>query len=138
MIQHIVLIKCKGATMEEDTVAAFEAARALFDEIEWFQSLTLGRNRAEADHGFTHALIVNLADEDALGSYLAHPTPDALCPGATAAARGAAHRARHPGRHDPQRAPTVRDWVWGASVGIGLCWMTERVPPLQALAASGA
>jgi len=36
------------------------------------------------------------------------------------------------------RAPTVRDWVWGASVGIGLCWMTERVPPLQALAASGA
>jgi hypothetical protein len=37
-----------------------------------------------------------------------------------------------------RRAPTVRDLAWGASVGMGLRWTTERVHPLQTLAESGA
>jgi hypothetical protein len=48
-------------------------ARHLLDEIDGVQRLTIGRNRGPSDHGFTHALIVNLPDEDALRSYLDHP-----------------------------------------------------------------
>lgn len=72
MIQHIVLLKWKPGTTDEQIDAAFGQARQLVDEIDGVERVTLGRNRGEADHGYTHALIVMLSD-DALASYLGHP-----------------------------------------------------------------
>jgi hypothetical protein len=72
VIQHIVLLKWKPGTTEEQIDAAFVKAQQLVDEIDGVERITLGRNRGHADHGYTHALIVKLAD-DALESYLEHP-----------------------------------------------------------------
>lgn len=72
MIQHIVLLKWKPGTTDEQIDVAFSQAQQLVDEIDGVNRVTLGRNRGEADHGYTHALIVKLSD-DALAGYLAHP-----------------------------------------------------------------
>lgn len=72
MIQHIVLLKWKPGTTDAQIEVAFAGARQLVDEIGGVERVTLGRNRGQANHGFTHALIVKL-DDEALAEYLAHP-----------------------------------------------------------------
>ena len=72
MIQHIVLLKWKPGTTDEQINTAFVRTQQLVDQIDGVERITLGRNRGHADHGFTHALIVKLAD-DALEAYLDHP-----------------------------------------------------------------
>jgi Lhr-like helicase len=72
VIQHIVLLKWKPGTTDEQIDAAFSEAQQLVDEIDGVDRVTLGRNRGRDDHGYTHAIIVKLSD-DALASYLAHP-----------------------------------------------------------------
>ena len=119
MIQHIVLIKWKPATTEEDIVEAFEAARALLDEIDSVQTLTLGRNRAESDHGFTHALIVNLADNDGLRRYLDHPTRMRYLRERLQPLEEQRIEIDVPVDMTLRRDPTVRNWDWGASIGMG-------------------
>jgi hypothetical protein len=74
VIQHIVLLKWKAGTTDAQIDAAFGEAHQLVDDIETVERVSLGRNRAEDDHGFTHALIVRLSDDDALTAYLHHPT----------------------------------------------------------------
>lgn len=73
MIQHIVLLKWKPDTTDEQIDEAFSHAQQLVDEIDGVERVTLGRNRGESDHGYTHALIAQLSD-DALATYLGHPT----------------------------------------------------------------
>src|SRR5690349_16492626 len=73
VIQHIVLLKWKPDTTEEQILTAFRRAEHLPNEIDGVDSLTIGRNRVRHDHGFTHALIVRLSDEEALRNYLEHP-----------------------------------------------------------------
>jgi hypothetical protein len=73
VIQHIVLLKWKPGTDEDRVLEAFSRAEHLANQIEGVQRLTLGRNRVAANHGYTHALIVQLADEEALRAYLDHP-----------------------------------------------------------------
>jgi hypothetical protein len=74
VIQHIVLLKWKAGTTDAQIDAAFGEAQQLVDAVESVERVSLGRNRAEDDHGFTHALIVKLSDDDALSDYLHHPT----------------------------------------------------------------
>jgi hypothetical protein len=73
VIQHIVLLKWKPDTTEAQINEAFDQAQELVKQIESVERVTLGRNRAHDDHGFTHAIIVRLSDDDALESYLQHP-----------------------------------------------------------------
>ncbi|MGA2012924.1 MAG: Dabb family protein [Solirubrobacteraceae bacterium] len=73
MIQHIVLLKWKPGTTDEQVDEALRRTRELVETIDSVQRITFGRNRAEDEHGFTHAIIVRLANEDALRSYLAAP-----------------------------------------------------------------
>ena len=73
MIQHIVLMKVKPGTTDEQIETAFEAGSELPDEIPGLQKLTYGRDRAEPAHGFSLASVVQLADEEALETYLNHP-----------------------------------------------------------------
>jgi hypothetical protein len=72
VIQHIVLLKWKPDTTEAQIGAAFDRAQELAKEIDNVERVTVGRNRAQDDHGYTHAIIVKLSDED-LESYLKHP-----------------------------------------------------------------
>lgn len=74
MIQHIVLLKWKPGTTDAQIDAAFGEAQQLVDGIDSVERVSLGRNRGEDDHGFTHALTVKLSDDDALTAYLHHPT----------------------------------------------------------------
>lgn len=73
MIQHIVLLKWKAGTTDEQVDRAFAQMRRLVDGIDTVQRITFGRNRGSDDHGFTHALIVALPDEGALNAYLENP-----------------------------------------------------------------
>jgi hypothetical protein len=72
VIQHIVLLKWKPDTTDAQVDGAFDRAQELVKQIDNVERVTLGRNRASDDHGFTHAIIVKLSD-DALESYLEHP-----------------------------------------------------------------
>ena len=118
MIQHIVLLKWKPDTTEEQILAAFRRAEHLPNEIDGVDSLTIGRNRVRHDHGFTHVLIVRLSDEQALEEYLDHPLRKRVRRGAPAAARGGADRDRR-ARRRRLRADPQRDWEYGASIGMG-------------------
>lgn len=118
MIQHIVLLKWKPGTTDEQVLEAFGHARNIPEEVPGVRRLTIGRNRTEADHGFTHALSVQIVDEDALARYLDHPA-----------------RARFIADHlkplEEQRieidipvdmslaADPRRNWEWGATAGMG-------------------
>jgi hypothetical protein len=73
VIQHIVVLKWKAGTTDAQVDDVFAQAQGLVDGIEGVQRITLGRNRGEADHGYTHAFIVDLYDNDALTVYLNHP-----------------------------------------------------------------
>jgi hypothetical protein len=73
VIQHIVLLKWKAGTTDAEIDTAFGRAQELVDGIESVERVSLGRNRADDDHGFTHALIVKLSDDDALSTYLHDP-----------------------------------------------------------------
>src|SRR5204863_1284301 len=73
VIQHIVLLKWKPGTTDAQIDAAFDQAQALVKGIDSVERVTLGRNRARDDHGFTHALIVKLSDDQALSDYPDHP-----------------------------------------------------------------
>ena len=118
MIQHIVLLKWKPETTEDEILAAFRRAEHLPNEIPGVESLTIGRNRVRHQHGYTHALIVRLTDEDALERYLDHPL-----------------RTEYVREHlEPLEAERIeidvpvdlalraepqRDWEFGASIGMG-------------------
>ena|SRR5215217_5042127 len=78
MIQHIVIVKWKPGTTEQQVLDACRNAGHLPNEIDGVQRITIGRNRAESEHGFTHALIVELADEAALARQYAEPSSASL------------------------------------------------------------
>lgn len=57
MIRHIVLLKWKAGTTDAQVDHVFAQAEELVDGIDGVERITLGVNRGEADHGFTHAFI---------------------------------------------------------------------------------
>lgn len=73
MIQHIVLLKLKPGTTDEQVNEAFEAGSHLPDLILGVLEVSFGRDRSEPEHGFAIAAIVQLRDEEALRTYLDHP-----------------------------------------------------------------
>jgi stress responsive alpha/beta barrel protein len=118
VIQHIVLVKWKPGTTEADILEAFEDARRLLDEIDSVNKVTIGRNRGKSDHGFTHALIVNLANEAALRSYLDHPARTRYVKERLQPLEEQRIEIDVPVDIALRRDPS-RDWEWGSSVGMG-------------------
>ncbi|MET0972129.1 MAG: Dabb family protein [Thermoleophilaceae bacterium] len=119
MIQHIVLVKWKPGTTEEEILEAFGDARRLLEQIPSVKTVTLGRNRAESDHGFTHALIVNLANEEALRSYLEHPVRVRYVNERMQPLEEQRIEIDVPVDVALHREPRI-DWEWSASVGMAL------------------
>jgi hypothetical protein len=72
VIQHIVLLKWKPDTTDAQIDGAFGQAQELVNGIDGVHRITLGRNRGDADHGFTHAFIVTLSGDAGLTTYLNH------------------------------------------------------------------
>lgn len=118
MIQHIVLLKWKPGTTEDQIRAAFDAAGHVPNEVEGVQRLTIGRNRAESDHGFTHALIVHIRDEQALRDYLGHPVRERYIAEHLEPIEEQRIEIDVPVDMSHTRDPR-RDWEWGASIGMG-------------------
>jgi len=118
VIQHIVLLKWKPDTTEEQILAAFRRAEHLPNEIDGVDSLTIGRNRVRHEHGFTHVLIVRLSSERALEEYLAHPLRNQYVAEHLQPLEEERIEIDVPVdvalRADPQR-----DWEYGASIGMG-------------------
>lgn len=73
MIQHIVLLERHAGTTDAQVDDVLAKAEGRVRAIDGVKQVTFGRNRGMADHGFTHAFIVNLSDDDALATYLNHP-----------------------------------------------------------------
>jgi hypothetical protein len=118
VIQHIVLLKWKPDTTEDQILAAFRHAEHLPNEVDGVESLTIGRNRVKHDHGYTHALIVRLSDEGALERYLRHPLRHRYVSEHLAPLE--AERIEIDVPVDVAlRAEPQRDWEFGASIGMG-------------------
>ena len=77
MIKHIVVFQFEGldAAKEAEMTAAFHA---MFDQIPELRSLSFGPNLSPRDKTFTHALVEEFDDMDALARYVAHPVHDKL------------------------------------------------------------
>jgi hypothetical protein len=120
VIQHIVLVKWKPGTDEEQVRNAFAQARHLPNEIAGVESIVMGRNRGEQEHGFTHALIVRLADEEALGRYLDHPLRRRYVAEQLGPLEEERIEIDVPVDVALRRDPAERNWEWGASIGMGM------------------
>jgi Stress responsive A/B Barrel Domain len=118
MVQHIVLLKWKPGVGDEAILAAFDEAKPLPNEIEGVESLNIGRARVAARHGYTHALIVRLRDEEALERYLGHPLRLAYIADHLQPLEEERIELSVPVDKTLSRDPR-RDWEWGASIGMG-------------------
>jgi len=118
VVQHIVLLKWKPGVSEEAILQAFDQAKHLPNEIDGVESLTIGRARVDQRHGFTHALIVRLEDEEALGRYLDHPLRAGYIADHLQPLEAERIEISVPVDKTLSRDPS-RDWEWGASVGMG-------------------
>lgn len=119
MISHIVLIKWKPDVTDEQIATAFGQAQRLTDGIDTVQQVTLGRNRGPADHGFTHALIVQLSHDEALSEYLDHPVRRQYIAEFLKPLEDQRIEVDVPVDAAIHRSPS-RSWEWGASVGMAL------------------
>lgn len=72
MPERIVLLKWKPGISEEQVRGALEGADGLTG-IPGVQRVMFGRNTAGAQHGYTHALIIELDADSTLPEYLEHP-----------------------------------------------------------------
>ena len=87
-------------------------------KIEGVESLNIGRSRIPAHHGYTHALIVRLRDEDALERYLSHPLRTSYIAEQLQPLEEERIELSVPVDKTLSRDPR-RDWEWGASIGMG-------------------
>ena len=119
MIQHIVLIKWKPDVTDEQITAAFAQAQRLVDGIPSVRDVTLGRNRSRSDHGYTHALIVQLSHDDGLEDYLENPVRAQYVAEFLEPLEDQRIEVDVPVDAAIHRTPS-RNWEWGASVGMAL------------------
>jgi heme-degrading monooxygenase HmoA len=74
VVQHIVLLKLKPGTTDQQVIEAFEAGESLANEMPGLIEFQFGRDRSEPEHGFALASIIQFTDEEALRDYLEHPS----------------------------------------------------------------
>lgn len=76
MITHIVLLKPKGETTEQEIDAALEGIRKLQDSIPVILNVRVGKNLngySEKNKGYTHGFTMRFANKDDLGVYAVSP-----------------------------------------------------------------
>ncbi len=75
LLRHVVLIKFKEGTSQEDIAKVEEAFGGLEDKIPEIKDYEWGTNNSPegADKGFTHCFFVTFASEEDRAVYLPHP-----------------------------------------------------------------
>lgn len=72
-LKHMAWLKFKDGFRSEDIDKHFAACRALVEKVPSLITLECGPNVTERAGGFTHGIIVAVADRAGLDSYLTHP-----------------------------------------------------------------
>jgi hypothetical protein len=72
VIKHVVAFKLKPMTPEQEA-ALYASFNALQGQIPELHSYTIGRNVSDRDQTYTHCLVAECDDMDAVGRYVAHP-----------------------------------------------------------------
>jgi hypothetical protein len=72
MIKHVVAFRLKEVSAEQED-AMLAAFRALEGQIPELHAFTIGRNVSDRDQTYTHCLVAEMDDMDAVGRYLVHP-----------------------------------------------------------------
>ena len=73
MITHVVLIRPKVSTTDEELSTFFEHVRELQEQIPGILSMSVGANHSEFNDGFTHGIIMRFDDEAHLHAHHTHP-----------------------------------------------------------------
>ncbi|MNS12986.1 Stress responsive A/B Barrel Domain protein [compost metagenome] len=73
MIKHVVAFRLNEGVSAQQEDAMLQAFRALEGQIPELHSFTIGRNLSDRDQTYTHCLVAEMDDMDAVGRYLVHP-----------------------------------------------------------------
>ena len=80
MITHIVLLRPKPETTQEELEAVLEQVRALKGKIPGLLAVQAGANRHNAHQGYTYGFVMQFEDEEHLRAYSPHPAHRAVSP----------------------------------------------------------
>ena len=73
MVEHLVLIKYKSDTSEEQKQQLIDGLKSLKGKIDGIEELTVGENFSERGQGFQIGVLVRFRDREALAAYGPHP-----------------------------------------------------------------
>ena len=73
MMTHVVLLKPKAATTDEELAVLFDAIRALQKVIPGLLAVSVGANRSDYHRGYTYGVIMHFSDEAHLQAHHPHP-----------------------------------------------------------------
>ncbi|MEX1071337.1 MAG: Dabb family protein [Anaerolineales bacterium] len=72
-LKHVAWLKFKGGVSAEKIERHLEACHGLVAKVPSLDNLECGPNTTDRAGGFTHGIIVTVADRAALDAYLKHP-----------------------------------------------------------------
>jgi quinol monooxygenase YgiN len=78
MITHVVLIRPKVSTTNEELLALLERVQALQEIIPGILSISVGENLSIYHGGYTHGIIMHFVDEAHLQAHHTHPAHTAI------------------------------------------------------------
>ena len=73
MVEHLVILKFKKDTTQEQIEDFLAGAKGLRDKFDGIVDLSVGENFTDRSQGFTHGVCVRFHDRAALEHYLPHP-----------------------------------------------------------------
>ena len=73
MVEHLVILKFKEDTTQEQLEDFLAGAKGLQDKFDGIVDLSVGENFTDRSQGFTHGVCVRFHDRAALEHYLPHP-----------------------------------------------------------------
>ena len=77
-LQHIVWLKKKDDCSQQQMQVLLEEVCSLTNVISQIQSINSGTNITDRADGYTHGIIVTVADQQALEAYISHPAHVAI------------------------------------------------------------
>ncbi len=72
-VQHMVWIRFKPGISAQRVAQHIDGLRAMVGKVPQIRKLCVGENFTNRSEGFTHGLLVELADRQALTDYMQHP-----------------------------------------------------------------
>lgn len=72
-VKHIVWIRGKPAVSEKEMEKLLASIKSLQSFISGVLEVSAGKNFTDRANGYTHGVIITLADKQALSDYIVHP-----------------------------------------------------------------